>query len=81
MAEEAIDQDIVITVPGIYLSRSEWERVTALPRLHEPGAHACPVEGCGISSEEHHRIAFGYMTELTHLRRRVRDLENGGTKP
>jgi hypothetical protein len=70
-------EDITIIVPAALASKDEWDRVTALPRLHEPGAHACPVAGCAISSEEHHRISFGYMTELKALRRRVADLENG----
>lgn len=71
--------DIVITVPAALTSKAEWERVTALPRLGEPGAHACPVAGCAISSEEHHRISFGYMTELKALRQRVAELEHRAT--
>jgi hypothetical protein len=72
MSEQA---DITITVPGELLTREHYDRVIGLPRLGEPGAHACPVEGCAISSEEHHRISFGYMNELMTLRRRVAQLE------
>lgn len=37
----------------------------------------CPVKGCRLSSEEHHRLAFGLIAENRSLKRRVAELENG----
>lgn len=28
----------------------------------------CPVEGCQISAQEHHRLAYGWINELRELR-------------
>lgn len=40
-------------------------------------AHDCPVDGCCLSAEEHHRIAYGILAENIELKRRVTALENG----
>lgn len=53
------------------------ERYAALRALTFDQRHACPIEGCRLSAEEHHRLAFGMIAEFTDLRRRVRDFENG----
>lgn len=53
------------------------ERYKALRALTFEERHECPVDGCRLSAEEHHRLAFGMIAELAELRRRVRDFENG----
>ena len=39
--------------------------------------HECEVEGCRITQEEHHRLAYGIMAENRELKRRLQALENG----
>ena len=53
------------------------ERYEALRVLTWEQRHPCPVADCRLSAEEHHRLAFGMISELRALRRRVEDLENG----
>jgi hypothetical protein len=36
-----------------------------------PGADPCPVPGCPISAQEHHRLTRGLMKRLTDLQREV----------
>jgi hypothetical protein len=64
-----MDEDIVIVVPAQLADPEAHRAALTLPRHGEPGNHPCPVEGCRISAEEHHRISYGYMTELKMLRR------------
>lgn len=39
--------------------------------------HECPVTDCRLSAEEHHRLAFGMISENRALKRRVEELEHG----
>lgn len=36
---------------------------------HWPERDPCVVEGCVLSQQEHHRLAFGWLKELSELRR------------
>lgn len=48
------------------------------PDRLNPGEHACPVQPCGLSVEEHHRLTRGtrqIMADLSAARRRIADLE------
>lgn len=47
------------------------ERYEALRALTFDQRHPCPIEDCRLSAEEHHRLAFGYLSELADLRRQV----------
>jgi hypothetical protein len=37
----------------------------------------CPIKGCRLSAEEHHRLVYGVILENSELRKRLRILENG----
>lgn len=39
--------------------------------------HPCEVEGCNLSQEEHHRLAYGILAENRELRRRIEEYEHG----
>lgn len=44
------------------------------PDRLEPHKHACPIEGCGLSAEEHHYLTEGTLAlqrEVSELRRRL----------
>jgi hypothetical protein len=56
------------------------ERYAALKKLTHTESHPCPVKGCRLSAEEHHRLAFGVFHELRALKQRVRELEEGRTE-
>lgn len=70
------EEVVTIVVPKQLLDAEEYRRARLLPLHHEEGSHPCPVGGCNITAEEHHRISFGYMLELQTLRRRLAALEN-----
>lgn len=40
-----------------------------------PGADPCPVPGCPISAQEHHRLTRGRRERIRFLDRRVQQLE------
>ena len=69
---------------------SDQERIlSALDALADPKAYAavyatpsanpCPIEGCVLSVEEHHRLNYGMLTELRALREFKRAIESGAT--
>lgn len=37
-------------------------------RVYAEDGVPCPVEGCRISAQEHHRLAFGWLNQLRDLR-------------
>lgn len=37
-------------------------------RVYAADGVPCPVEGCPISAQEHHRLAYGWLSELRALR-------------
>lgn len=39
--------------------------------------HPCELEGCSLSQEEHHRLAYGILNENRALRKRIAELEGG----
>lgn len=51
------------------------DRYEALRKLTHTDRHPCPVRGCRLSAEEHHRLAFGVLAELRALKMRIRELE------
>lgn len=42
-----------------------------------PGGDPCVVDGCRITQQEHHRLAYGWLQELRELRREVSRLREG----
>jgi hypothetical protein len=39
-------------------------------------AHECPADGCVLSAEEHHRLAYGLLSENRELKRELERLYN-----
>lgn len=72
--EEAIRYDETVA------QMADPTRYEALRALTFDQRHACPIKDCSLSAEEHHRLAFGMLSELASLRRRVRDFENAKTE-
>lgn len=53
----------------------EYRKVYA----HWPEGDPCAVDGCSISQQEHHRLAYGWITELKELREFRRIHEGNAT--
>lgn len=60
-----------------FAQMADLERYEALRALTWTERHPCPVDECRLSAEEHHRLAFGMISELKALRRRVEEFEQG----
>ena len=84
----ALDADQAYTDGFVAGAKSVTKRMNeAASRLSDTAAyqiarmagsvHECEVEGCRITQEEHHRLAFGIMAENRELKRRLQALENG----
>ena len=55
--------------------KAEYDRVYLTPYADR---HPCPVKGCRLSAEEHHRLAYGMIAENRDMKRRLAAFENGG---
>jgi hypothetical protein len=75
--DELEGEDIIIVVPAQLADPEAHRRALQLPKYGSGEDHPCVVEGCRISQEEHHRISFGYMTELKTLRRELQTMKRG----
>lgn len=61
-------------------SPADWDLTPAeatVPDIGAPvdlsGNHRCPVPGCRISAEEHHRLATGWAGQIKEARRRAQE--------
>jgi hypothetical protein len=72
-----VQEDQQLHYDEAVMQMSDPQRHAALMRLTFKDRHPCPVDDCRLSAEEHHRLAYGLLSELRSLRRRVAEFENG----
>lgn len=64
-----------MTFDESYAQMRDPERYQRLRALTFDQRHPCPVEDCRLSAEEHHRLAFGMISEIDGLKKRIAVME------